>query len=176
MATVLPRIPQKARPLLAWVGMAGMVSAVFVTDAHAGFPGPGAALALLSAAVLIAAGTGSSSLRYKAPLTNRAAVCTATSPTRFYLWHFPIIIIGGSIVSETSSAYFALTLAAISVFSIYSYHLFEDPIGKGPWLTGRSHKRRESKFGLPDHYGPVALSALAVLTVVLVLNAVSPQR
>ncbi|MDE8585914.1 acyltransferase family protein [Arthrobacter sp. NQ4] len=176
MATVLPRIPQAVRPVLAWVGMAGMVAALFLTDAHAGFPGPGAALAVLSAALFIAAGTGSSSHRYMTPLTNRAAVYLGDISYSLYLWHFPFVVIGASVVTEPTPQYFVVLVAGIFICSGYSYYLFEDPLRKSSWLTGSKRKHRDSKMGLPQNYGVVALSLLAIVTIVLVSSALAPQK
>ncbi|MDT0168115.1 acyltransferase family protein [Pseudarthrobacter sp. BRE9] len=171
IATVLTRIPQGARPALGGAGMAGMVAALFVTDAHAGFPGPGAALSVLSAAVFIAAGTGSSSHRYMTPLTNRVAVYLGDISYSLYLWHFPVIVFGAAIVSETSAGYFTVVLAAIFVISIYSYHLLEDPIRKSDWLAGNTRGSKE-RPSFSTGFKLTALSLLSMVTVAVTAFAI----
>jgi peptidoglycan/LPS O-acetylase OafA/YrhL len=156
------RLPQTVRPFLAWAGLVGIVVSIFITDAAAGFPAPAAALPVLATALVIAAGTGATSHRGLGVITNRAATYIGDVSYSVYLWHFPIIIFAGYLMPDTSLITLAITAAAIAAFSIYGYHLVEDPIRKSSWLTGASTARHHHRAPVSSRYKNIALSALFV--------------
>lgn len=174
-ASVLPRIPTLLRPFLAWAGLVGMVVSLFVIDPQGGFPGPSALLPVLSTALVIAAGTGTSQHRFLAPLTNRVSRYVGDISYSLYLWHFPAIILVGSLADLTNPLVIWGVLGVTAACSVYSYHLVEDPIRKSTWLT-ENPKRRERSGGplFSDAYRLTALSALAVLTVAVVVPVLQP--
>lgn len=176
---LLVRLPQAIRHLLAWAGLSGLALSLFAIGAETAFPGPGAALPVVSSAMVIAAGTGSSNHRMLLPLTNRVAGYVGDISYSLYLWHFPIIILAASHYSETG-VYENLTMAAAIVLtSIFAYELVEHPIRKSNWLSGKSPRnRRASGPGVSDRYKITALLALTTLTAALVvpLLVVKPQE
>lgn len=171
-ATLLPSLPDALRPLLAWFGLAGMVASLFVTDPAQGFPGPSAALPVLSTALVIAAGTGTSEHRFLAPLTNPVMNYVGNISYSLYLWHFPIVIFGESIDDDRGPIYYVVVSAAIFLSAIFSYHLLEDPVRKSKWLTGERHWTKH--VSIPDGYKLTALAGLATVTVAVVGAAMMP--
>ncbi|MBT8162780.1 MULTISPECIES: acyltransferase family protein [Arthrobacter] len=154
-------IPGKLRPVLAWIGIAGMVAALFVTEAGVNFPAPGAALPVVSAAVVIAAGTGTSRHRGLSVLTNPISRYLGDISYSLYLWHFPIIVIGAAIFGD-SPYFYPGAAAAILIMSYFSYELVEDPIRTNSWLTTLNRSRRKKERIVSPGYKYKALSLLAV--------------
>jgi len=141
-APLCHRIPDAVRPVLAWVGVAGMVSAVFFVRSSHGFPAPAAAWPVLATAMVIAAGTYADrkrQQRFLGPLTNRVCGYIGDISYSLYLWHFPLIVITLAYVSDGTRTR-VLLVPAIAALSIFSYHLVEDPIRRGrvDWRSYRN--------------------------------------
>ncbi|MBO1269172.1 acyltransferase family protein [Arthrobacter cavernae] len=177
VAPALTRIPRAIRPLLAWVGISGMVLSLFAVENGPAFPAPFAALPVLSAALVIIAGTGTSEHRFIWPLTNKVSGYIGDISFSLYLWHFPVIIIGSQIV-DGSTPLGAVQLAAFFLAtSIYSYHLVEDPIRKSRWLDGgKRHRKHADRAPVPGSYKITALSALGCLTAIMVVPLLVPGK
>lgn len=164
LAPVLTRLPFALRPVLGWVGLAGILASLFIINSESVFPAPAAALPVLGTALVILAGTGGAQ-RYLTPLTNRFSGYIGDISYSLYLWHFPIIILLGTAMDITMPLNMAIVIAAIAAFSVYSYHLVEDPIRKSNWLSANNkHRKRQLGPGLSQSYKLTALSALLVLT------------
>lgn len=168
-AGTLSRIPQKVRPLLAYLGLAGIVWSIFAITPEMPFPGPWAVVPVLATGLVIVAGTGGDH-RYMAPLTNKVSRYLGDISFSLYLWHFPFIIFSEAVVRDQGPVYFSLLLLAILVWSMGSYHFVEDPIRHSAWLEPRDSKVRRNRkpelisekvklFGLA---GLAAASALVV--------------
>jgi peptidoglycan/LPS O-acetylase OafA/YrhL len=166
----LSRIPDRLRPLLAYLGLLGIGVAIFVTDADAGFPAPAAALPVLSAALLIAAGSGGPQ-RFLWPLTNPVSVWLGDLSYSLYLWHFPVIILLSVLVPTGSWQFVVLVSATTLVLASASYYGVEDPVrrsrfleprGRGatraPALLTRAELRRRRR-----HRRALALTAVAAV-------------
>jgi peptidoglycan/LPS O-acetylase OafA/YrhL len=173
VAPVLSRLPDWLRPFLAWLGVAGMVAALFVVDGGNAFPAPAAALPVLSAALFIVAGTGSSTQKILAPFTNRVSGYLGDISYSLYLWHFPAIVIVAAFMDESPLYYLTAGLGGLAV-AVYSYHLVEDPIRKSSWLNARMSKFRDRK-PVSTAYTMTALSLLAVVTFAVVVPALMPR-
>jgi len=171
IAPVLTRLPDVLRPVLGWIGLAGIIAALFLINAESPFPAPSAALPVLASALIIIAGTGGQQ-RGLFPLTNRVSGYLGDISYSLYLWHFPVIILAGTFVGLADPVVAVATVAAIFILAIYSYHLVEDPIRRSSWLTGTPKRKRAGASN--DRYKLVALSFLAVLTAVVVAFALRP--
>ncbi|UKA48946.1 acyltransferase [Arthrobacter sp. FW305-123] len=166
-ATLLPRLSSTWRPILAWVGLAGMIVSLFVINPQTSFPAPSALLPVLSTALVIIAGTGTADHSYIAPLTNPVARYLGDISYSLYLWHFPVIILAGTLnPGEQNLLYNAAAIVAMLLLSVFAYHLVEDPIRKSLWLSGE--KRWVRNIQVPDSYKLTALGALAAVTAVVV--------
>ncbi|BDZ44328.1 acyltransferase [Naasia aerilata] len=133
-APVARRIPAVLRPVLGWAGLAGIVFSLFVVNDRVAFPAPWAALPVLSAALVIIAGTGGTQ-RFLAPLTNTVAGYLGDISYSLYLWHFPVIILLAEFFRPGDVGYFVLASVLILASSVLSYHLIEDPVRKSAWLS-----------------------------------------
>lgn len=175
MAPALTRVPSQLRPVLAWAGIIGMTASLFVIDSGSLFPAPFAALPVLSAALVIVAGTGTTEQKFIWPLTNRVSGYVGDISFSLYLWHFPVIILGGQLVDMTQPLGMLVLAGTFVLLSIYSYHLVEDPIRKSNWLDGVQSRHHGPKLQFSDAYKFTALSALAVATVMVVTPALIPK-
>lgn len=174
ISPVLARMPKATRPLIAWIGVAGMVTSLFVVSGDSLFPAPMAALPVLSAAIFIVAGTGTSDQRYLRPFTNPVSGYLGDISYSLYLWHFPAIIIVGAFMQESLAFYLTAGLGGLAI-AIYSYHLVEDPIRKSNWLKGAKPKGSQRE-PLKDSYKFTALSMLALATILVVVPALLPRE
>ncbi|MGP4031767.1 acyltransferase family protein [Pseudarthrobacter sp. 1C304] len=138
-AGALSRLPQSVRPVLAYIGLAGIVWGVFAITPAMPFPGPWALVPVLATALLIAAGTGGE-VRFLSPLTNRVSRYIGDISYSLYLWHFPIIVLFGALLPVEGPPLFAAILVAAGGMSALSYHLLEDPIRKSGWLEPKGKR------------------------------------
>lgn len=145
ISPVLTRIPSALRPVLAWVGLAGMVASVFVVTASPGFPAPFAALPVLATALVIVAGTGGP-VRFLWPLTNPVSGYIGDISYSLYLWHWPVIILLIAFMPAGNITYY-VTAAVISLaLSVFSYHGIENRFRKAPKKKrGRRHQPFDAK-------------------------------
>lgn len=171
------KITSHLRQFMVYAGLGGIVLSLFVINEASAFPGPWAALPVISTAAVIMAGCGEQDVRIW-PLTNPVAGYIGNISYSLYLWHFPVIIFYTTLVGES-----ALDLAVCAVIfvlaAIYSFHLVEDPIRKSTWLLNnvkrkRNRYHRETTW-LTESYKLTALSLLAVLTASSFLYAWTPK-
>ena len=168
---VLLKLPSALRPVLAWLGIALLVVSVVVVDRESAFPAPWAIPAVLGTALVIAAGTGGAQ-RWLWPLTNPVSRYLGDISYSLYLWHFPIVIIGGTIFAAaglTAEWIIGAVLLTLAL-SALSYRFVEDPIRRSNWLEPRSGPREP----LPDHLvvGRVADGVLVVAVLGFIIASV----
>jgi peptidoglycan/LPS O-acetylase OafA/YrhL len=139
-AVQLGRIPESVRPFMAYIGLAGIFWSVFSITPEMAFPGPWAAVPVLSTALVIAAGCGGEQ-RLLSPLTNPVMRYVGDISYSLYLWHFPVIIVLAALMPERGQLYFLISGLAITVLAVASYKFIEDPIRAGRW-DSRTLRRR----------------------------------
>lgn len=161
----LGRIPAPARAAAGWAGLAGITASFVLLSADSAFPGPAAALPVLSALLVLAAGTGARGPghnRIMWPLTNPASRYIGRISYSLYLWHFPVIVFAAALAPE---AYPFLPLAAATCLAVLSFHLIEDPVRRSRWLqpryAARERGRRYRRPALEPR--PVRLAAMAAV-------------
>lgn len=164
-ATQLGRIPNVLRPVLAYMGLAGILWSIFFITSEMPFPGPWAVVPVLSTALVIAAGTGGEQ-RFLAPITNGGVRYLGDISYSLYLWHFPVIILLGDYMGLDSVLDYALTLSLIFLLSVGSYHFLEDPIRKSEWLEPK-RGRKKDRVALNARFGQVGVGALAAVTIIV---------
>lgn len=176
MSPVLTRIPAAMRPVLAWLGLLGMVASLFVVNAASGFPAPGAALPVASTALVILAGTGGP-VRFLWPLTNPVSGYLGDISYSLYLWHWPVIVLLVAFMPAGSLTYYVTAGALGLVLSVLSYHFIENRFRNTP-KKKRGHRHRP--FDAKAQALGIAMVSLSVLTVSVVgfalLKATSPEN
>ncbi|MBG0566181.1 acyltransferase family protein [Actinoplanes aureus] len=138
-ASRLAGLPAMLATALTWGGLAAVVASAVIYDEQTPFPGTAAALPVLGAAAIIAAGGA-------AP-RGGASVLLRTKPFQligrysysFYLWHWPVLMIGPAALDVEPSIEVNLALAAGSlVLAVVSYHVVENPVRTLGWIKSRS--------------------------------------
>lgn len=169
---LLNSIPNWCRPMMAWLGIAGLMASLFVIDESALFPAPGALMPVLATAAVIAAGTGRPSHRSLAVLTNPVSRYLGDISYSLYLWHFPIIILGSALFPAGGGTFAVLALAATLFCSVAAYNLWEDPIRRSGWLEGKPRWWRDIEFS--DRFKHSALATLCGVTGCMVVVLLLP--
>jgi len=99
------------RAVVAWLGLAGIVVSIFVTDPQAPFPGTAAILPVVSTAVVLgakASGPGSPAWL----LGWRPAQFIGNTSYSLYLWHWPMIVLLPALVGTLAWPHKLLIIAA----------------------------------------------------------------
>jgi peptidoglycan/LPS O-acetylase OafA/YrhL len=124
--------------LAAWVGFAAIFVAALVLDDHTPYPGFCALLPSLGTAALLVGGRtpgeGFVPARLLAtpPLQGIGRVSYA-----WYLWHWPVLLLGASLV-PVADGWQRAGLAAIAfVLAVISHALVEAPVRRAAWLRAR---------------------------------------
>jgi peptidoglycan/LPS O-acetylase OafA/YrhL len=178
-STKLARMPTAVRSVMGWVGLLGILSAVFLLDESVPFPAPWALLPVSATALVIASGTGGEQ-RHLYPLTNRVAGYLGDISYSLYLWHWPVIVLLAALV-QPGPAYFVIVLCLSVGLSVLSYHFLEDPIRKSNWLDhspeaerARRRARRKQRGAKSSKWMYTGLGSVAIITAILVTVALTP--
>ncbi|MFP3461315.1 acyltransferase family protein [Arthrobacter globiformis] len=167
LAPVLLRIPDRIRPALAYLGLAGIVLGAFAMTPELTFPGPWAAVPVLSTMAVIAAGTGGEQ-RLLAPLTNRVSRYLGDISYSLYLWHFPVIILLGALRPSNGPVDHTVALALTLALSAWSYHFIEEPVRHSQWLEPKAAKAAKAPHKAPARLAFGVLTALALVAAIVV--------
>ncbi|OYN78224.1 acyltransferase [Mycolicibacterium sphagni] len=167
---MLERIPSHLRPVLAYLGLAGVAASLFLISPTVRFPAPWAALPVLATALVVASYHGAPIPRLLLPLTNRAARWFGDTSYTLYLWHWPVITLLYAILPR-GWLFYSIAIALSLGLTAVTYHFYEDPLRKSQWLLPRTSKRdrrtRPAVWGLS---GLVAAS-LVVISILVIQTA-----
>lgn len=130
---LLVNIPKQVRPVLAYVGLAGVAASLFLINASSQFPGPWAALPVFSTALVVAAFHGSEVFGM-APLTNRVAHYFGDTSYTLYLWHWPVIVLLAAVMQPDTVTYYVAVLVLSFGLTHLTFYLYENPIRHSKWL------------------------------------------
>jgi peptidoglycan/LPS O-acetylase OafA/YrhL len=177
------RIPDVARPCIAWFGLALILGGAFaITEDDGGFPAPWAAVPVLGTALVISAGVGGDH-RFLKVLTNRVSTYFGDISYSLYLWHWPVIIMLEALM-DRSGYYFAAALLLMGGLSVGAYHFVENPIRMSKWLQSAAEREdlralKRSRWRLPslrmgESSQRIALGSVALITAGLSAYALVP--
>jgi peptidoglycan/LPS O-acetylase OafA/YrhL len=130
VGALLALFPHFARPIVGWAGLTAILVAALRYDAHTAYPGLYALLPVLGAAAVVA---GGNRVLGAVPLTAVGRLSYG-----WYLWHWPVLIIGTVAlgIAGTTAQKLALALAALGLAWL-SMHLVENPIRYSRVLRSR---------------------------------------
>jgi len=129
------RLPERSLAIAGWLGFGAILTAALWFDHGVPYPGVRALLPSLGAAAVLAAGSrgehGVSSLLALRPMQAIGRVSYA-----WYLWHWPVLLLGAALVDMTLPH--RLALAGLSLAcGAASFHLVETPIRSNSQLLVR---------------------------------------
>ncbi|MDI3330495.1 MAG: acyltransferase family protein [Micrococcus sp.] len=161
-------VPERLRSPLAWLGLGGMVASIlWLAPGQAGFPAPLAAFPVLSAALVIVAGTGARSPG-PWPLTNPVSGYIGDISFSLYLWHWPVMVLLAAVASTDGIRYYLWAPVLSILLSVVSYHLVEDPLRRARWLGGGRDRGRRGFRSIPVRAAAtVAVASVAGVGIVL---------
>jgi len=177
------RIPDAARPFIAWAGIIVIaVGAFLISENGGGFPAPWAVIPVVGAALVIIAGV-SGEQKYLSVLTNRVSTYIGDISYSLYLWHWPVIILLSSLM-EPTLYYYVTCLFIMFGGAIAAYHFFENPIRASKWLETDSEVRdrnaldfsrwRLRTLKMSETSQSIGIGALALVTAGIATFALSP--
>ena len=139
-ANHVKRLPSVVATALTWLGVGMILCAAVTFSARTVYPGYAAAVPVLGAALVIAAGTAVPRFGAEYVLRLRPFQWLGRLSYSWYLWHFPILFIAAerahSTVSGLSPAYrLGLTLLGLGLAAA-SYYLVENPVRHSKRLAG----------------------------------------
>ncbi|MCZ1075107.1 acyltransferase family protein [Rhodococcus sp. A5(2022)] len=179
------RIPDSVRPLIAWTGLLAIILGAFaISETEGGFPAPWAAVPVLGAVLVIAAGVRGPH-RYLQVLTNNISTYIGDISYSLYLWHWPVIILLGAVM-DANVYFYVSALLLMFGFSIAAYHFFENPIRNSRWLINESERADRrildlSRWRLPsvtmtESDKTIAIGSLALITAGIASFALVPPK
>ena len=128
LALVLDRVRlgRRARAVLGWVGVLGLVTCGAVLDVGAAFPGYLALWPVLSAAAVVVAGRAGAGERLATP----AAQYLGRISYPLYLWHWPVLVVALVLMGTASPGLVGgVVVVAVSfALAVATHHLVEEPL------------------------------------------------
>jgi hypothetical protein len=133
------KAPGRARQLAGWAGLAAILAAGLLLDARTPYPGAWALLPSLGTALVLAAARVEGPPSHAgASLSARPLQALGRVSYAWYLWHWPVLLLGASLL-PAASAWQRTGFAAVSLgLAATSYALVEAPLRRSRWLRARS--------------------------------------
>lgn len=164
----MARIPGQYRPVIAYLGLAGVVASLFVISSASRWPAPWAALPVLSTALVVAA-FHEAPLRGMQLLDNPVMRWFGDTSYTLYLWHWPVIVLLLAVFPK-GALFYSLAAGIALALTAITYHFYEDPIRKSRWLLIDSEGNGRSGAQLWAVAGAVA-ALLAVVSILWIRQA-----
>ncbi|HET7332165.1 acyltransferase family protein [Dyella sp.] len=143
--------------LAGWLGLGLIAAAALLLDGDMPYPGTWALLPALGAATILAAGARSSTFGVGRVLSVRPLQAIGRVSYAWYLWHWPVLLLGATLVDMHSAANrFGLVVLSF-VFAVLSYYVLETPIRRNPRLVARPRMAVLSALALMFVAGVLAI-------------------
>ena len=123
----LRRLPRPVMGLASWAGLAAVLVAALTFDPDTLFPGYAAALPVVGTALLLTGGLSPARWGPQPLLSVPPMRVLGDWSYSIYLWHWPALVIAGSVWHPSSGTSGLVVLAGAVAVSGLSYHLVENP-------------------------------------------------
>ncbi|WP_432043069.1 acyltransferase family protein [Streptomyces cadmiisoli] len=128
-ASALAHLPRPLAEAATWLGLAGILASAVLYDDRTPFPGYHALVPVVGAALVIAGGCGASRPFASRLLSVPPATWLGGLSYGWYLWHWPVLMIGPSVLTRTPTPELSLVLALMALLLAWvTLHLVENPI------------------------------------------------
>ncbi len=127
-----------ARAVAAWVGVAGVATAVTTFDDSVAFPGSAALLPVLGTALIVVSG-GSNAAPFApvALLRHPSLQWIGRRSYAIYLWHWPALVLADAKWGPLSLGQRFVAIGVALALAAASLRLVEDPVRHSPWVASR---------------------------------------
>jgi peptidoglycan/LPS O-acetylase OafA/YrhL len=120
-----------------WSGLVAILAAALLLDANTLYPGLPALLPSLGTAAVLAAGSSTTQAGVGRALSWRPLQAIGRVSYAWYLWHWPVLLLGGVLISLTNPVH-RLGLVVVSLaLAVLSYRFVEAPIRRNARLVKR---------------------------------------
>ncbi|MFE0627432.1 acyltransferase family protein [Streptomyces sp. NPDC058864] len=153
-------LPSRLAGALTWAGLGCVVLAAVRFDAGTAYPGARALLPVLGASLVVAGGCAPDEGAARRLLASRPATWLGGLSYGWYLWHWPMLVIGPAALGLAPSVPSALALGVAALLPAWlTLHLVENPVRFHRALRGHPHRALRLGIGLS------AVTAVTALTV-----------
>ncbi|MFE0801348.1 acyltransferase family protein [Streptomyces sp. NPDC058812] len=128
-AGALARVPRSVSRTGSWLGLSAIIASALLYDADTPFPGHFACLPVLGAVLVIAGGCRPSLSGASRLLALRPATWAGDLSYGWYLWHWPLLMLGPAALNRTATLSLSLQLSAVALLLAWvTLRLVEDPV------------------------------------------------
>jgi peptidoglycan/LPS O-acetylase OafA/YrhL len=113
---------------IGWLGLGLIMASGLWFDANMAYPGWRALLPTAGAAAIIVAGVRRADRGVSRMLSWRPLQAVGRVSYSWYLWHWPVLLLGGSFIAADSAIYRAGLVALSLLLAVLSYRWVESPI------------------------------------------------
>ncbi|MEV0648935.1 SGNH hydrolase domain-containing protein [Phytomonospora sp. NPDC050363] len=164
----LAALPTRVSGPMTWLGLAAILGSAVAFDDGTTYPGFHALLPVVGTGLVLAGGCAPARGDARLVLARRPAVWVGGVSYGWYLWHWPLLIIGPTALGMRESTRLSLALAAIALLLAWASRRFvEDP------LRFHSALRRRPGKALSVGLGLSAGATAVILAVALFPPAIS---
>ena len=137
----LARLPRAVKVACSWVGVAAILTTIFVLDTTYAFPAPWGLVPVAATALVIVGGLDTGT-RHQVVLHNPVMIWLGNLSYSIYLWHMPVQVILVPYFGDTTIAYYVTSLSVTLGLSVIGYHTIEKPLRKARFLMTRAERTR----------------------------------
>ncbi len=136
--TAWRQVSPTARAVAAWVGVAGVATAVITFDESVAFPGSAALLPVLATALIVVAGDSDAApFAPIALLRHQSLQWIGRRSYAIYLWHWPALVLAEAKWGPLSMAQRFVAVGVALALAAASLRLVEDPVRHSTWVSSR---------------------------------------